>query len=218
MIPSRSPDACSKGLLAMFRGGIREEVIWFGYNCFSSGGSGINKCRPPINFHFHFHQDVGFSFMLDPRFPLDTLFITCEQDLRLYERDCLTIDEWLPMCVHTSTSQYPTHKFLSMTIEGAAAEDAPAEPLASWREREREEEQRKASSGSAARVSQRNKPLELDVEFSREIFDLVASCSLASRFGHREVVWFGYTCSNEKFSTKEGFVAFGSQGVCFTKG
>ena len=85
-------------------------------------------------------------------------------------------------------------------------------------EREREEEQRKASSGSAARVSLRNKPLELDVEFSREIFDLVASCSLASRFGHREVVWFGYTCSNEKFSTKEGFVAFGSQGVCFTKG
>ena len=154
--------------------------------------------------------------MLDPRFPLDALFITCEQDLRLYERDCLTIDEWLPMCVHTNTSQYPTHEFLSMTIEGAVAEDAPTEPLASWRERE--EEQRKATSGSAARVSQNSKPLGLDAEFSREIFDLVASCNLASRIGHGEVVWFGYNCSDKKFSTKEGFVAFGSQGVCFTKG
>ena len=162
------------------------------------------------------HQDVGFSFMLDPRFPQDTLFITFEQDFRWYERDCLTIDDWIPMCVHTNTSQYPTHEFLSMTVEGATAEDARAEPIASWRERE--EEHRKATSGSAARVSQHTKPLGLDAQFSREIFDLVASCSLASRFGHREVVWFGYTCSNEKFSTKEGFVAFGSQGVCFTKG
>ena len=73
---------------------------------------------------FHFHQDVGFSFMLDPRFPHDTLFITFEQDFRWYERDCLNVDEWLPMCVHTNTSKYVTHEFMSMTIEGAAAEDS----------------------------------------------------------------------------------------------
>ena len=74
---------------------------------------------------FIFHQDVGFSFMLDPRFPHDTLFITFEQDFRWYERDCLTVEDWLPLCVHPNTSQFPTYEFLSMKIEGAAHDDFP---------------------------------------------------------------------------------------------
>ena len=53
---------------------------------------------------------------------------------------------------------------------------------------------------------------------SREIFDLVCTCNLASRKGYGEVVWFWYNVTENKWSHKEGFVGYGSQGVCFTKG
>ena len=43
--------------------------------------------------------------MLDPRFPPDTLFLTFEQDFSWYERDCLEVNEWLPMCVNTEHSE-----------------------------------------------------------------------------------------------------------------
>ena len=66
---------------------------------------------------FIFHQDVGFSLMQHPRFPHGTLFITFEQGFRWY------VEDWLPLCVRTSTSQFPTYEFLSMKIEGAVHED-----------------------------------------------------------------------------------------------
>ena len=135
---------------------------------------------------------------------------------RWYERDCLTVEDWLPLCVHTHTSQFPTYEFLSMKIEGAAHDDFPDDPDGGWTQREQEKQ--KATKGSAARVSQSTKPVGLDTEFSREIFDLVCTCNLAARKGHGEVVWFGYNVSEKKWTHKKGFVGYGSQGVCFTKG
>ena len=41
---------------------------------------------------------------------------------------------------------------------------------------------------------------------------------MASRIGYGEVVWFGYNVTDKKWSSKESFVGYGSQGVAFTKG
>ena len=79
-------------------------------------------------------------------------------------------------------------------------------------------EKRKAAQCSTEKVSQRTKPIGLATEFSREIFDLVCACNMASRIGYGEVVWFGYNVSDKKWSSKENFVGYGSQGVAFTKG
>ena len=79
-------------------------------------------------------------------------------------------------------------------------------------------EKRKAAQGSTENVSQRTKPIGLAAEFSREIFDLVCACNMASRIGYGEVVWFGYNVSDKMWTSKEGFAGFGSQGVAFTKG
>ena len=164
-------------------------------------------------------QDIGFPFMLDPRFPEDTLFLTFEQDFRWYERDCLPVKEWLPACLCLAKDE----------LEGGPAQEGAA-----------------GSSGSAVREPEMRvgprpgrfdpeaefdflrlpmvhkamgsvKPTQLAGAVSPELFELVATCNLAKRAGHGEVVWFGYNCSDNPRSGAVERVAFGSQGVAFTK-
>ena len=116
---------------------------------------------------FIFHQDVGFSLMQHPRFPHGTLFITFEQGFRWY------VEDWLPLRVRTNTSQFPTYEFLSMKIEVQLTRISPM--TMGWTQRE--EEKQWTTKGSAARVSQRTKPVGPDTEFSREIFDLACALS-----------------------------------------
>ena len=157
--------------------------------------------------------------MLDPRFPDDTLFLTFEQDYRWYERDCLPVKEWLPACLYVTKEEQ----------QGGPGQGSKA-----------------SSSGSAAREPELlvgPRPGRFDPEtgfdfmrlpmvhktmgsvkatqlpgcVSPELFDLVATCNLAARAGHGNVVWFGYNCSDNRRSGATERVAFGSQGVAFTK-
>ena len=105
--------------------------------------------------------------MQHPRFPHGTLFITFEQGFRWY------VEDWLPLCVRTNTSQFPTYEFLSMKIEGAVHEDFSDDDGLDAKRRGKQW----TTKGSAARVSQRTKPVGPDTEFSREIFDLACALS-----------------------------------------
>ena len=147
--------------------------------------------------------------MLDPRFPPDTIFLTFEQDFRWYERDCLEVDEWLPMCVNTDKSEgadLPPPTRLGgadrppSEREGAAASSS-ATP----------EQLRQQARGHLERVLQPTKPWGLDREVSPEIFALVSACNLAKRDGYGEVVWFGYSVSNKKCPRKKGSLDSGAK-------
>ena len=161
-------------------------------------------------------QDVGFDFMCDPRFPKDTLFITFEQDFRWYERDCMSVADWLPMCVNMEGSQIP-----GVPPPPPPPPQSPpgqAEPLASSSGApEPREIIAEDGRGASERVLQATKPVGLDPVFSRELFDLVSTCNIAMRQGLGEVVWFGYNVTDKKNSPKKGCVGFGSQGVAFTQ-
>ena len=53
---------------------------------------------------------------------------------------------------------------------------------------------------------------------SKEVYELVCTCNAASRADKGDIVWFGYNCSdNKKDPKREGTVAFGTQGVAFTR-
>ena len=160
---------------------------------------------------------MAFKFMQDPRFPPDTLFLTFEQDFRWYERDCLTIEQWLPMCVTTNSST-PT---LVPPREGygGAARPPVTGGATSSQEKPRltRTEVQNQNKGKVERVEQSTKATHL-APVSQEVFDLVCTCNLAHRAGFGEIVWFGYNCSDHKDTMKgAGIVGFGTQGVAFTR-
>ena len=148
--------------------------------------------------------------MLDPRFPEDTLFLCFEQDFRWYERDCLSLEEWLPLAIQKQKGKEdagggaarPPH-----VSSGSASSDA-------WVRRD--EQNQEQHLGATHGVQQQAKA-EGPASISREVFELVASCNLAHREGYGELIWFGYNVSNKKHSSKKGFVGYGSQGVAFTR-
>ena len=106
--------------------------------------------------------------MLDPRFPPDTLFLTFEQDFRWYERDCLEVDEWLPMCVNTDKSEgadLPPPTRLGGADRPPSERDGAAASSSATPEQLRQQ-----ARGHLERVLQPTKPWGLDREVSPEFF------------------------------------------------
>ena len=167
------------------------------------------------------HQDVGFPYMLDERHPDDTLFLYFEADMRWYQGDCLTLMQWLPMCVMSEDD--PEKQEDAAPRPGAASSSSAgaSRPAAS-----KEPKGKGKGKGNKPRVPGRCQDLEQNLrpegpvrECSEELFEIVQCCNQASRHGHGEVVWLGYNCAGEGASRPYpmNVVGFGSQLICFTK-
>ena len=164
-------------------------------------------------------QDVGFPFMLDPRFPEDTLFLTFEQDFRWYERDCLPVKEWLPTCLWVSKKeqQEGPEQGGKASSSGSAARESVMQVGPQAGRFDPETTFNFMQLPMVHKTMGSVKPSQLAGRVSPELFELVTTCNLAKRAGHGNVVWFGYNCSDNPKSGAVERVAFGSQGVAFTK-
>ena len=102
-------------------------------------------------------------------------------------------------------------------VGGAVRPPAVEEPSASSEAKLTLEQQQAGSRGDVDGVRQATREVGLQ-PVSKEVFDLVCTCNVASRANKGDIVWFGYNCSDDKVDKKRtGIVSFGTQGVAFTK-
>ena len=136
--------------------------------------------------------------MLDPRFPDDTLFLTFEQDYRWYERDCLPVKEWLPACLYVTKEEQQEGPGQGSKASSSGSAAREPELLVGPRPGRFDPE----TGFDFMRLPMVHKTMgsvkatQLPGCVSPELFDLVATCNLAARAGHGNVVWFGYNCSD----------------------
>ena len=164
-------------------------------------------------------QDVGFSYMTDPRHLKDTLFICFESDFRFYKADDLPPETWLPLAVAPSEESAPgaqPESGASRPLEASSASgsrDTPPTLMPAVQLRPDAD-----SLGRWKSITTLPRPYKTGYSVvTDELADLVQLATVASRQGVGDLIWFGHNASQENENIKKKKqISFGSQGVMYT--
>ena len=157
-------------------------------------------------------EDVFLPYMCDPRHPPDLVVFFFEHDFRFYERDDLSLREWLPLVAGDAVAQeQPTVEVIpegaGPRSKGPRTDAGASRPAASQ------------TFGSAQRPRNARGPQTVA---SQELMDLVTIMNIAGRRGCGEIVWLGWNAgqatapADPKKDINSSKLSYGSQAIAWT--
>ena len=110
----------------------------------------------------------------------------------------------------------PTQERKTEPVGGAARPPTEPEPSALSKHWAAEVRRLNTPRGSFEGVHESTREVALQPA-AKEVLDLVAACNHAARCDKGDIVWFGYSCPDNKKKRKPGRRAFGMQEVALTR-
>jgi hypothetical protein len=161
-------------------------------------------------------QDVGFSYMTDPRHLKDTLFICFESDFRFYKADDLPPETWLPLAVAPSEESAPgaqPESGASRPLEASSASgsrDTPPTLMPAVQLRPDAD-----SLGRWKSITTLPRPYKTGYSVvTDELADLVQLATVASRQGVGDLIWFGHNAGHENKPRRRSTSPSDARGSC----